>query len=255
MIGGRRIMSARPLFYSFPRVIGHRGARGLAPENTLAAIRAARDCGLSWIEVDVRLTRDAVPVLSHDPVIAPGDGALPVRIAALDAEMLRKRIPSVLGLADALALARASGLNVNVELKSEGSRNSVLARKVAAQITAFARISGPSVLLSSFEKDLVADMAALLPHIPRALILARAAPRDIEAARRLECVSVHIARRGADFGTIAAIHRHGMRCAVYTVNRVAAARRLFAVGADGVFTDRPDRFSAIEKNRPRGWSF
>ena len=43
-----------------PRVIGHRGAKGVAPENTAASIRAASDIGCSWVEVDVMLTSDKV---------------------------------------------------------------------------------------------------------------------------------------------------------------------------------------------------
>ena len=49
-----------------PRVIGHRGAKAVAPENTLASIRAAKACGCSWVEVDVMLTKDKVPVIHHD---------------------------------------------------------------------------------------------------------------------------------------------------------------------------------------------
>jgi glycerophosphoryl diester phosphodiesterase len=50
---------------------GHRGARGLAPENTLAAFDKALDIGVSTLELDVVLTRDGVPVISHDPALNP----------------------------------------------------------------------------------------------------------------------------------------------------------------------------------------
>ena len=47
-----------------PRVIGHRGAKAIAPENTLAAIRAAKRVGATFVEVDVKLSKDKVfPVL------------------------------------------------------------------------------------------------------------------------------------------------------------------------------------------------
>ena len=49
-----------------PRIIAHRGASGNAPENTLAAIQMASDHGASWIEIDVNISRDGVPVLFHD---------------------------------------------------------------------------------------------------------------------------------------------------------------------------------------------
>ena len=47
----------------FPRVIGHRGAVGHAPENTLGGIRKAAELGATWVEFDVALTKDDVPVL------------------------------------------------------------------------------------------------------------------------------------------------------------------------------------------------
>ena len=50
-------------------IIGHRGAKGLAPENTLAAVKTALDYGVDEIEIDVRVTKDGVVVLNHDPFI------------------------------------------------------------------------------------------------------------------------------------------------------------------------------------------
>jgi glycerophosphoryl diester phosphodiesterase len=50
---------------------GHRGARGLAPENTLAAFRRALEIGVTTIETDVAVTKDGVPVISHDPHLNP----------------------------------------------------------------------------------------------------------------------------------------------------------------------------------------
>jgi len=50
---------------------GHRGARGLAPENTIAGIRTALALGVDAVEVDVALTADGIPVLSHDPALNP----------------------------------------------------------------------------------------------------------------------------------------------------------------------------------------
>ena len=53
-------------FYKMSRVIGHRGAKMEAPENTLASVRRAKELGCTWVEVDVMLTKDKVPVIHHD---------------------------------------------------------------------------------------------------------------------------------------------------------------------------------------------
>jgi glycerophosphoryl diester phosphodiesterase len=63
---------------------GHRGARGLKPENTLPSFEAALDCGVRSIETDLHLTRDGTPVLYHDPQLADG-----TRVASLDLAALR----------------------------------------------------------------------------------------------------------------------------------------------------------------------
>ena len=51
-------------------VIAHRGAKGVAPENTLRAIQLAADQGAEWVELDVMLTADEVPIIFHDPVLS-----------------------------------------------------------------------------------------------------------------------------------------------------------------------------------------
>ena len=49
-----------------PKVIGHRGAAGYAPENTIEGIHTAADIGTKWVELDVKLTKDEVPIIFHD---------------------------------------------------------------------------------------------------------------------------------------------------------------------------------------------
>ena len=49
-----------------PQIIGHRGACGYAPENTLESISTAADMGIDWVELDVKLTSDDVPIIFHD---------------------------------------------------------------------------------------------------------------------------------------------------------------------------------------------
>ena len=49
-----------------PKIIGHRGVKNLSPENTLNSIEKAFELGLKWVEVDVKITKDNIPVLIHD---------------------------------------------------------------------------------------------------------------------------------------------------------------------------------------------
>ena len=52
-----------------PKLIGHRGVKNLSPENTLNSIKLAHKLGLKWIEIDVKISKDLIPILLHDDTI------------------------------------------------------------------------------------------------------------------------------------------------------------------------------------------
>jgi glycerophosphoryl diester phosphodiesterase len=103
-----------------PLVIAHRGASAHAAENTLAAFRAAAELGADMWEIDVQLTADSVPVVSHDADLGRRFGR-PEAIADLDAATLRRLAPDLPSLAETVALAAALGQALYVELKAAGS--------------------------------------------------------------------------------------------------------------------------------------
>ena len=77
---------------NLPRIMGHRGAAGHAPENTLAALRMAAQLGVRWVEFDVHLSADRTPILMHDDTLdrtTDGEGAVDAqtadRLVTLDA--------------------------------------------------------------------------------------------------------------------------------------------------------------------------
>ena len=51
---------------NLPKLIGHRGVKNLLPENTIDSIKLASELGLKWVEFDVKISRDSVPILLHD---------------------------------------------------------------------------------------------------------------------------------------------------------------------------------------------
>ena len=52
-----------------PKLIGHRGVKGLCPENTIESVNRAFDIGLKYVEIDVKISRDEVPILLHDDTL------------------------------------------------------------------------------------------------------------------------------------------------------------------------------------------
>src|SRR5258708_21647552 len=107
-----------------PKVIGHRGAMAYAPENTLASFREARRRGATWVEIDVKLTADGVPIVMHDASLkrTMGVDRLVAQTAAAD---LPAAVPT---FEAAIACFAELGLGCNVESKPCEGRQAETAR-------------------------------------------------------------------------------------------------------------------------------
>lgn len=232
---------------ALPRVIGHRGLAALAPENTLAGLRAAAGHGLSWVEFDVRLSRDGVVLLFHDDTLErTSDGAgLFNRLSAAELQALDagswfspafagERIPT---LDEALSLCLALGLGANIEVKPNPGEAEATVRAIAACLANFA--APPPLLLSSFELDALAAGQRDLPALPRGLLVQNWREEDAELLDRLGCASLNLAAAGLDESLLARLRALKCPLLVYTINDPDQARRLLALGVTGVFSDQP----------------
>lgn len=239
---------------NLPPIIGHRGAAGLAPENTLAAMRAASRAGAGWVEFDVRLSRDRECVVFHDSSLERicGRRALVSRTSLAELrrcdagnwfspEFSGETVP---GLGDTLALLRDLGLGANVELKPCGRRNGALAAAIVADLRRHRGPNDPAVLISSFSPALLQRVRQADRNVPLGLLLKprRRAWRRI--ARALDCVSIHCSERGLKAGDVQAIKAAGLAAVVYTVNDPARGRELRSWGVNSLITDRPDVLAA-----------
>jgi glycerophosphoryl diester phosphodiesterase len=233
-----------------PRVIGHRGAAAHAPENTLASLRKAAALGASWVEFDVRLTRDGGLVVIHDETVDRTTGGrgrvLDLSVADLreldagawfGAAFVGQRVPS---LEDAIAVLEQLGLGANVEIKTS-------AREAKDTATALARIlaaqwpqSLPAPLISSFEVAALAAMQELAPRWPRGLLLKRLEGDWLGLLDRLEAATLNLDHKPLDRAALARAQRSGRPVLLYTVNDARRARDLLEWGAAAVFTDRPE---------------
>ena len=248
-------MTAAPPFPLFPPVIGHRGAAGHAPENTLAGFAKAAVLGVRWVEFDVVLSADGVPVLFHDDSLdRTTDGSGPIGLhefahlrgldagAWFDSAFAGERIPT---LDEAIAALARLGLGANVEIKPAPGRESetgtVVARRVAQEWPA----QLPPPILSSFAESALASAQEAAPHLPRAMLVG-ALPADWRIrAERLGCAAIHAAQNRLTAADCAAVRGAGFRLLSYTVNDPETAQRLFAWGVEAVFSDVPDRIAPV----------
>ncbi|HZH27820.1 MAG TPA: glycerophosphodiester phosphodiesterase [Azospirillaceae bacterium] len=234
---------------TIPHVIGHRGAKDFAPENTLASIREAARQGAAWVEVDVKLTRDGVPVLLHDDTLdrtTDGRGA----VAETDLADLRRRDagawfgPDFKGervptLEECLDLVLSLGLGINLEIKPCRGR----ARETAEVALAIAGRIWPSdrpvPLVSSFSVEALETARQLRGDWPRGYLV-DGLPRDWrDIADRLDAATVNINHRKESPASVREIRATGRPVLAYTVNDPARAVELLDWGVAGVFSDRP----------------
>jgi len=239
-----------------PRIIGHRGACGHAPENTLASIVKAAELGADWVEFDCMLSADGVPVLFHDDKLKRTTGAPGVvgetafaTLAALDAgawfspEFAGETVPS---LEAALRLLgdRNLGLGATPEIKPCKGFDAETGAAVAATVARLWPAHLPPPLLASFSLKALQAAREAAPRIARSL-LCRPIPdhwRDIVA--EIGAVGIHCQDRHLTRGQVAAVKAAGLALWVFTVNDAARALRLFGWGVDAVITDYPDRIAA-----------
>lgn len=233
-----------------PAVIGHRGAAGSAPENTLAALRRAKALGCRWVEFDVRLTGDGALILLHDERIdrtTDGTGkAAALTLAAISRRdagrwfaraFAGERVPT---LEDAMATLNELGLGANIELKSTQAKAAETGAHAAEALHRLWPSHLPPPLISSFLTPALAAARDRAPDLPRGLLF-RGIPKNWRSlAESLECTTIHADCRRLRRTDVEEIRRSGYPLLAYTVNNVARARRLFDWGVTSVFSDVPE---------------
>ena len=250
-----------------PEVQGHRGCRGLRPENTLAAFEHAIELGVDVLELDLALSSDDVLVVVHDPEVNPElcvpDPARPLpsqrfrdlgaaEIATLDCGSRQSprfveqtpvpgaRIPTfgqVLEL-----LERHPGLRVNAEIKTFPDRRELTRTPAdfARALVALVRERGLAqrVTVQSFDAEALRAVGRLAPDLERVALvdeLEQIEPMLSTGARVLSPRSSLLRE-----GDIERYHHRGLRVIPWTVNTVDEMRRLIDWHVDGIITDRPD---------------
>ena len=239
--------------WPYPLWIAHRGAGKLAPENTLAALRLGAAHGYRAFECDLKLSADGVPFLLHDAELertSSGTGTASrlnwSELSRLDAGAWHGRgfagepLPSLDGIA---AYCIRNGFALNIEIKPTPGDEANTGRVVAAEAARLWDTQPVPPLLSSFEPEALKAARHAAPALPRAWLLDDLHDGWFDAVQSLGCVAVVTHFRLMNATLIAQLHAANLRALVYTVNDALEARRLVALGIDGIITDAVDRFA------------
>jgi len=220
-------------FSDWPLVIGHRGAAGLAPENTLPGFELAYQLGVSGIELDVHLVANHLVVIHDDTLERTTNGR--GKFADLDLATLRRFDAgngSTIPLLEEVLAQLPPGVGINIELK--GSQT---AEPTAKFLAAYRELD---VLVSSFEHRELTHFHRLNPEVRVAPLFHRWR-RDVwQTVTALDAWSINLSLKIVNRTIIEEAENQGIKLLIYTVNDLSEARRVLGLGATGLFTDYPD---------------
>lgn len=222
-------------------IIGHRGSQGTKPENTIASLREAMHADADMIEFDIRLTRDRVPVLSHNPHLY---GTRKRELAFLKrytlAELQRRTAGSEYPITTLdMALKECYGhIYLNLELKEVSAVVPTL--EVVARYAKTEK-DWDSLLLSSFKPLALRAIRKRVPHAALGMLHYRNPLAFVGWHRILNLSAVGFHRLYVSIVAMEVAKRLGLFTYAYTVNRRNAVEKLADQGVDGVVTDYPAR--------------
>lgn len=228
-----------------PKVIGHRGAAAYAPENTLDSFREAKRRGASWVEIDVKLTADRVPIIMHDASLkrTMGVDRLVSRTKAAD---LPKDVPT---FEAAIACFAKLGLGCNIEIKPCEGREAETAQIIVEMTRRLWPATLPAPLLSSFKEASLAAARAAAPEFARAILIDALADDWHARAEAVGAVGVNTNGKKLTAPRAVEIREAGYLLGVYTINDGGVAKALTGMGVQCVITDAPDIVIAALRER------
>lgn len=228
-------------------IISHRGAAAIAPENTLSAVRIALDQGVDFVEVDLRLTVDGVPVLMHDSSVSRttnGRGAVArytlAELQELDAgswfsaEYEGERVPTLEELIAELLPTQGGAL---LELKDDWTTDQV--RPVVNLLRSHHLVN--RVVLQSFNTVTLEALHEIGPEFASVLLTRELDAETVELAAELSAsgVGARLSRFDSAPEAVVALQSLGIGTFVYTLNDEKRWREAATLGIDLIVTDDP----------------
>ena len=231
-------------------IIAHRGNAHLSPENTLSALRAAKNAGALWVEFDVRRIQTRELVVFHDDTVDRTTNSTGIlshltfnQLKQLDAGSWFN--PAFSGepiplLADWLLLAVELGLHLNLEIKAMDTDIPSYVEDIDRLIHLHWLPShGLSMLISSASDNILLEYRKKNPMADLAYVCEQWNDEARATVKDCQCVSVHLNFRYVTQEIINEIRALGCFVLCYTVNDSSIAMRLFDQGVLGIFSDNP----------------
>lgn len=221
--------------------IAHRGASAYAQENTAEAFQMAADMGADFVEVDLRITADDVPVISHDDSLKRVYGVDGL-ISQLPFAQLREKAP-VLTFEELVQQCRGVGLGIYLDIKD-------LSRPAARQILDILRqqFFTKHVIFSSFSPDIIAEIKASEPDVITSILFGAVSIDPVALAQATRADYVHPCwesradepHRLLTEDWLSRVRSAGLGIVTWHEERPAEIAALKHLGVSGICSDRPD---------------
>lgn len=235
-------------YSDLPKVIAHRGSSAQAPENTLASLHLAGQQGIRWVEIDVMLSSDGIPVIFHDDYLSRttnSDGLIhktPLsKLKQLDAGSWKdtqykdETIPTLI---EAIEVISQYGMGLNLELKPcEGLEEETTAASI--EILKQYWPQDLPLLLSSFSYFSLTSAKELWPEVSLGYNVSAIPKAWKSRLELLGCSGLHIHQSFFNSHQVAEIKAAGYKVLAFTINDEVRALDLYEQGLDAVFSDYP----------------
>lgn len=221
--------------------IGHRGAKGYEPENTLMAFQKAIDLKIDGIELDVHLSSDGKIMVIHDETIdrtTNGKGSVnKLSFQEIKAFRIENQfeIPT---LTEVFDLVNRNCL-INVELKGNGTAIPVV--KLIEQYVLGKNWNYNDFIISSFDWNMLKEVHFLNPKISIGVLTEESLGQALAFAKKIKAFSIHPDYHLLSKENVALMQENGFEVFPWTVNTTSAIQKIKSFNVNGVISDFPDR--------------
>ena len=220
--------------------IGHRGATGHAPENTLTSFKKALELGADMIELDVHVCKSGEIIVMHDEKVnrtTNGKGHISKKSLKELKNLTIKKIEKIPTLIEVLNLVNRK-CKINIELKGKGTEKPVskIIKKYIQKGWSY-----NDFLVSSFYPSKITEIKNINPKIRIGILVEKISLEIIALAKKFKVYSINPNIKSISKKFVKKAHQKRLKIFVYTVNKPGKIKKMKELGVDGIISDFPDR--------------
>lgn len=242
-----------------PTLIAHRGASAEAPENTLASIQRAIEIGVDFIEIDVRLSKDGIPVVIHDSTLKRiTKGKQKTRISDMYLEEIQQidagswfnssfadfRVPTL----DEVLKIKPDTIGLMIEIKKEYADPKHIAQRVLNSLNESPFPKNNSIVVGSFSPEIVKTIINENPRVPVLGIIEKMQYLPIFREMGVKHFAFYYKRISSKL--VESFAEENLSLWAWTVDNIKTVRKLLSLGVHGIITNNPAAMLEVKEHVP-----